>query len=228
MARAGPSSRLHRPSLEQLQRTVAGWTKPADWHTDLFIFSESRLFQARLKPCGAQCTAGRRPGRLGLRLSQRPHHRPRRLAHRAGLPGRPGTPIVASAGGVVLGTEWHPEYGHTVEVDHGNGLVTRYAHCLKVLVSSPGPVVKRGQAIAEVGNSGRSTGPHLHFEVLVDGVPQDPARFLAPATPDRCTAAPRHGASADRAAAPGAAAGRAPGAKLPALHGPRAPLAGAL
>ena len=65
-----------------------------------------------------------------------------------------------------------------MELDHGNGLVTRYAHCLKVTVA-PGQVVKRGQPIAEVGSSGRSTGPHLHFEVLVQGVPQDPARFLA-------------------------------------------------
>jgi murein DD-endopeptidase MepM/ murein hydrolase activator NlpD len=82
---------------------------------------------------------------------------------------------------VVLSTDWHAEYGHTVELDHGNGLVTRYAHCLKVLVK-PGQVVKRGQAIAEVGSTGRSTGPHLHFEVLVQGVPQDPARFLAAAS----------------------------------------------
>jgi murein DD-endopeptidase MepM/ murein hydrolase activator NlpD len=56
--------------------------------------------------------------------------------------------------------------------------VTRYAHASKVLVKN-GDLVKRGQPIAEVGSSGRSTGPHLHFEVLVEGVPQDPARFLA-------------------------------------------------
>jgi len=60
--------------------------------------------------------------------------------------------------------------------------VTRYAHCLKVHVK-PGQLVKRGEVIAEVGSTGRSTGPHLHFEVLVDGVPQDPARFLASAPP---------------------------------------------
>jgi len=64
------------------------------------------------------------------------------------------------------------------EIDHGNGLVTRYAHALRVGVKK-GDLVRRGQQIAEVGTSGRSTGPHLHFEVLVQGVPQDPQKFLA-------------------------------------------------
>jgi murein DD-endopeptidase MepM/ murein hydrolase activator NlpD len=107
-----------------------------------------------------------------------------RAALHTGLdfPAEPGTPMAASAAGVVLDTAWHPEYGRLVEIDHGNGLLTRYAHCLKVHVK-PGEMVRRGQVIAEVGSSGRSTGPHLHFEVLVDGVPQDPARFLAGAAP---------------------------------------------
>jgi murein DD-endopeptidase MepM/ murein hydrolase activator NlpD len=94
------------------------------------------------------------------------------------FPGESGTPIQAAAGGVVLATEFHPAYGHVLEIDHGNGLVTRYAHTSKMLVKR-GDLVKRGQTIAEVGTSGRSTGPHLHFEVLVEGVHQDPAKFLA-------------------------------------------------
>lgn len=65
-----------------------------------------------------------------------------------------------------------------IEIDHGNGLVTRYAHTSKVLVKE-GDIVRRGQPIALIGTTGRSTGPHLHFEVLVEGVQQDPARFLA-------------------------------------------------
>ncbi len=189
--KGGPYLPLHRPSLEQLQRTVAVLDEATDWHTDLFIFSESRLFQARFEALRLP-SAPPVEGVIGSGFGFRSDPITGRAALHTGLdfPADPGTAIVASAGGVVLGTDWHAEYGHTVEVDHGNGLVTRYAHCLKVLVK-PGQVVKRGQAIAEVGSSGRSTGPHLHFEVLLQGVPQDPARFLAAAA-GPVQAAPQH------------------------------------
>lgn len=88
-----------------------------------------------------------------------------------------GTPIKAAAAGVVVNVEKHPAYGNVVEVDHGNDLFTRYAHCSKIVVQ-PGGLVKRGQTIAEVGNSGRSTGPHLHFEVRIKGAAHNPNRFL--------------------------------------------------
>lgn len=88
-----------------------------------------------------------------------------------------GTPIHAAAGGVVLLAEFHPEYGNVVEIDHGNHLMTRYAHASRIAVR-PGDLVKRGQKIAEVGSTGRSTGPHLHFEVHSKGVAQNPSRFL--------------------------------------------------
>ena len=89
-----------------------------------------------------------------------------------------GTPIFSAAGGVVVTQETHPQYGQVIEVDHGNDLLTRYAHVSRSFVKK-GDLIKRGQKIAEVGNTGRSTGPHLHFEVLVRGVPQDPQKFLA-------------------------------------------------
>jgi murein DD-endopeptidase MepM/ murein hydrolase activator NlpD len=92
-------------------------------------------------------------------------------------PADPGTPILAAAGGIVVTEEFHPQYGKMVEVDHGNDLVTRYAHASAVYVKK-GDLIKRGQKIAAVGSTGRSTGPHLHFEVLVQGVPQDPQKFL--------------------------------------------------
>jgi len=68
-----------------------------------------------------------------------------------------------------------------VEIAHGNGLVTRYAHAEHTLVSV-GDQVQRGQAIATVGSTGRSTGPHLHYEVRIDGEPVDPERFLRAGT----------------------------------------------
>ena len=88
-----------------------------------------------------------------------------------------GTPIVAAAGGVVVYSDHHPEYGNMIDVDHGNDFVSRYAHASKRLVKV-GQVVVRGQKIAEVGSTGRSTGPHLHFEVRHRGSPQNPSRFL--------------------------------------------------
>jgi murein DD-endopeptidase MepM/ murein hydrolase activator NlpD len=88
-----------------------------------------------------------------------------------------GTPIYASAGGVVDYAGMDSSYGNMVEIDHGNNIVTRYAHASKVLVKV-GQVVRRGQEIAEVGSTGRSTGNHLHFEVRYKGVAQNPVRFL--------------------------------------------------
>ena len=88
-----------------------------------------------------------------------------------------GTPIYASAGGVVDYAGLDGSYGNMVEIDHGNNIVTRYAHASKVLVKV-GQVVRRGQEIAEVGSTGRSTGNHLHFEVRYKGVAQNPVRFL--------------------------------------------------
>jgi murein DD-endopeptidase MepM/ murein hydrolase activator NlpD len=88
-----------------------------------------------------------------------------------------GTAIRASAGGVVVYADTHPQYGNMVEIDHGNEIVTRYAHASRLLVKV-GQVVRRGDKIAEVGSTGRSTGNHLHFEVRYKGNAQNPARFL--------------------------------------------------
>jgi murein DD-endopeptidase MepM/ murein hydrolase activator NlpD len=92
-----------------------------------------------------------------------------------------GAPILAAAAGIVAAAEFHPTYGWMVDVDHGHDLITRYAHASKLYVKA-GELVKRGQRIADVGSTGRSTGPHLHFEVRSGGVPVNPTRFLQTAS----------------------------------------------
>lgn len=88
-----------------------------------------------------------------------------------------GTPARAAAGGVVAYSDFHPQYGNMIEIDHGNGLITRYAHLSKRLVKV-GDVVLSGGEIGQVGSTGRATGPHLHFEVRQNGAPLNPVRFL--------------------------------------------------
>src|SRR5690606_37395892 len=90
----------------------------------------------------------------------------------------PGTPVLAAAGGVVKTVARVAEYGNIVEIDHDNGLTTRYAHLQKSLVKV-GDVVMKGQPVALVGSTGRTTGPHLHFEVREKGIPLNPNKFLA-------------------------------------------------
>jgi murein DD-endopeptidase MepM/ murein hydrolase activator NlpD len=88
-----------------------------------------------------------------------------------------GSPVVAAAGGVVQFAGLHPQYGIMIDIDHGDDLVTRYAHLSK-LFAKEGDVVVRGRRIALSGSTGRSTGPHLHFEVRFRGAAQNPAKFL--------------------------------------------------
>jgi len=88
-----------------------------------------------------------------------------------------GTAILASAGGRVRYAGPRGPYGKTVEIDHGGGLVTRYGHASRILVRV-GDILLPGQKIATVGSTGRSTGPHLHFEVLREGVPVHPESYL--------------------------------------------------
>lgn len=95
-----------------------------------------------------------------------------------------GTPIVAPAAGTVVYAGWDKGFGRTVEIDHGHGIRTRFAHCASLSVRR-GQRVTRGQLIAAVGNSGLTTSPHLHYEIHVNGRPVDPLSFVLPddATP---------------------------------------------
>jgi murein DD-endopeptidase MepM/ murein hydrolase activator NlpD len=92
--------------------------------------------------------------------------------------GNLGDPVVAVAAGVVVFSGDHLGYGRMIEIEHGGGYSTRYAHQETMLVSS-GDVVKKGQVIGLIGSTGRSTGPHVHFEVLKDGHQVDPSQYVA-------------------------------------------------
>src|ERR1017187_1511927 len=90
-----------------------------------------------------------------------------------------GAPIIAPAAGRVISVSNEPGYGNMFQIDHGNGIVTKFAHCSRIIVHV-GEFVTRGQLIAAVGNTGLSTGPHLHYEVHVNGKPVDPLQFVLP------------------------------------------------
>ena len=88
-----------------------------------------------------------------------------------------GTNITSAAAGTVKFTGWYGGYGNLVIVSHGGGVETYYAHCSSILVSA-GQSVAQGQSIAKMGSTGNSTGPHLHFEVRVNGVAQNPQTYV--------------------------------------------------
>ena len=166
-------------SLDTLNASISELELHADESKSWLTVIETRLFSDTMKKHmlptvrpvdGAELGSG-----FGWRLD--PLTGQRALHTGLDFPSEVGTPIVAAAGGVVVFQEFHPAYGNTVEIDHGNELVTRYAHASRVHVRK-GDVVRRGQLIAEVGSTGRSTGAHLHFEVWLAGVALDPQKFL--------------------------------------------------
>jgi murein DD-endopeptidase MepM/ murein hydrolase activator NlpD len=167
-------------TMQELQQTLAELEQNSGQQVDLLTVLESRLidqkFRNMMLPTQQPVADGHIGSGFGWRIDPFTGH----TALHTGLDfeAERGTPILAAAGGVVVTQELHPAYGNMVEIDHGNGLVTRYAHASRVFVKV-GDLVRRGQKIAAVGTTGRSTGPHLHFEVLVQGVPQDPRKFLA-------------------------------------------------
>jgi murein DD-endopeptidase MepM/ murein hydrolase activator NlpD len=166
-------------SLEELQASLGSLESVSNQRVDVMTVIESRLFEQKVKKMMVPTQQPVAGGNLGSVFGWRIDPITGTSALHTGLdyPSEPGTPILSAAGGVVVTQEYHVQYGNLIEIDHGNDLVTRYAHASRVFVRK-GDLIKRGQKIAAVGTTGRSTGPHLHFEVLVQGVPQDPQKFL--------------------------------------------------
>lgn len=179
---SGSGGALVSPSdltIESLRELIEATAQHSNDTTDWLTVIETRLFDEKLKKSLVPSEYPVKDVSLGSGFGWRvdPLTGQRALHTGVDFPADTGTPILAAAGGVVVTQEYHPAYGHMVEIDHGNELITRYAHASRVHVKI-GDIVKRGQKIAEVGSSGRSTGPHLHFEVWLSGLVQDPMKFF--------------------------------------------------
>jgi murein DD-endopeptidase MepM/ murein hydrolase activator NlpD len=174
-----PSGAVQELSMTELVRQMETLAQQLDDRSDKLGVLESRLTLAHAKkqllPSQLPVTTGWFSSNFGWRID--PFTGLNAFHEGMDFMAPEGQSVTAAAGGVVVYAGPHPQYGNMIEIDHGNGLVTRYAHASK-LHAKIGDVVLRGQKIADVGNTGRSTGAHLHFEVRQWGAPQNPARFL--------------------------------------------------
>lgn len=174
-------------SMSEFQAALDAMARDVETRSDYLNVVESTLMshkvQAKLLPTIQPVNVGYNASGFGWRVD--PFTRRTSFHEGIDFAAPAGTPIVAAAGGVVIAAEYHHQYGNMLEIDHGNHIATRYAHASKLLVNV-GDIVRRGQHVADIGSTGRSTGAHLHFEVLVKGVQQNPHKFLtAGSTPLR-------------------------------------------
>ncbi|GLR12567.1 peptidase M23 [Chitinimonas prasina] len=170
--------------LKELQALVSSADKRIEDAIDQYDLFNTILVQRKLNtfqaPANLPTEAGVRSSPYGWRLD--PFNGRQTFHEGIDFVGDVGTPIMAASGGKVSRAEYHGEYGNMVEIDHGNGISSRYAHSSQLLVKE-GDTVKTGQRIALLGSTGRSTGPHLHFEIRYKDVPQNPRYFLQLAKP---------------------------------------------
>ncbi|MBK8118144.1 MAG: M23 family metallopeptidase [Sulfuritalea sp.] len=177
--RGGPLVLPSAMSSTELQRAVDALATQVEAKSDAISMIESQMLEDRIRksllPTSLPVEGQWNASSYGWRID--PFTGERALHEGADFVADTGTGIRAAAAGVVVSAERHPQYGNLVEIDHGKDLTTRYAHASRIMVTV-GQLVKRGQKIAEVGSTGRSTGPHLHFEVRIRGLAQNPDRFL--------------------------------------------------
>lgn len=166
-------------SEEDLQREIDRLGRLLDSKTDQLASLEPRLLEKRVRDRLLPTTLPVKNALIGSGFGHRadPFSGHRAIHEGLDFNAETGAPVYAAAAGVVAVAEYHPEYGNMIDVDHGDGLTSRYAHLSKSLVKS-GQIIGRGEQIGNVGSTGRSTGSHLHFEVRMLGVAQNPAQFL--------------------------------------------------
>ncbi|MBV1931611.1 MAG: M23 family metallopeptidase [Porticoccaceae bacterium] len=141
----------------------------------LKIMMVDREFKRESTVAGLPVKKGWMSSAYGMRRD--PFHGKKTWHKGIDIAGKDGTSVIAVAGGIVTRSETKSGYGELVEIDHGNTLVARYAHNKQNLVKV-GDLVKKGQVIALMGSTGRSTGPHVHFEVYKNGRHVDPASYI--------------------------------------------------
>lgn len=173
-----PSEKGHKKLVRMMYRSLDNLDSDMSVHKDE---KEELLRLLDRRKSILACTPSVWPARgwvssgFGYRMS--PFTGERELHRGLDICGRKGSPIIAPADGVVTDIETDPGYGKMVIIKHGYGINTMYAHLEKVYVKK-GQAVKRHQEIAQVGDSGRTTGAHLHYEVHLNGVPINPLRFI--------------------------------------------------
>lgn len=177
----GPIRRPYNMSEQDIQQKMTALVAELEQKTDRYGALEAMLLQQSLKkntlPSSKPVNAAFNSSSYGWRVDPFTGQ----MAFHEGLDfmADAGTPIYAAASGIVTAAEKTPDYGNIVKLDHGSGIETRYAHASRILVK-PGQRVEKGQIIAEIGNTGRSTGAHLHFEVRMNGAALDPRKYLTP------------------------------------------------
>ena len=147
---------------------------------DSYVFLEQVYYKKNSEnqtyPSGIPIKKGSRSSNFGWRID--PFTKIKTFHEGTDFVAKTGEPILAAAGGFVIFAGSHYQYGKMIDIDHGNGLSTRYAHANKLLVNV-GQLVLPGEKIALVGSTGRSTGPHLHYEVRMNNTPRNPNKYLS-------------------------------------------------
>ncbi|MHB9103350.1 MAG: M23 family metallopeptidase [Sulfuricella sp.] len=168
-------------TMSEFGQQLDGLMKKLDDRSDQLGLMEAMLVQQQAKkvamPSTRPVTTGWYSSNYGWRID--PFTGQKAFHEGVDFMADTGTAIHAAGGGIVVYADTYAGYGNMIEIDHGNGLISRYAHASKLL-AKVGDVVMKGQKIGEVGNTGRSTGSHLHFEVRHRGAPQNPEHYLHP------------------------------------------------
>lgn len=177
--RGGPLVNAHPMTEPDLQAAILELTKAVDARDESLSSIEAKILQQSvlkdMLPNSNPISAAYNSSSYGWRID--PFNGNKAFHEGLDFTANTGTPIRAAADGIVTAAEQGGAYGKLVKIEHGAGLETRYAHTSKILVKVGERVIK-GQIVAEVGSTGRSTGPHLHYEIRLNGAALDPRKYL--------------------------------------------------